>query len=108
MVAVPVFLFWDETIKDGFAAVIREKIKTKIFQDFVELGLEFHFAIFIIDKSGDSLIQKRKFSKFDVDSSEWNLESGIVPVNSSIREPKQPSWINQAISARCVESTSKN
>ena len=85
MVAVPVFLFWDETIKDGFAAVIREKIRTKIFQDFVELGLEFHFAIFIIDKSGDSLIQKRKFSKFDVDSSEWNLESGIVPVNSSIR-----------------------
>ena len=85
MVIVPVFLFWDETIKDGFAAVIREKIKTQIFQDFVQLGLEFHFAIFIIDKSGDSLIQKRKFSKFDVDSSEWNLESGIVPSNNSIK-----------------------
>lgn len=85
MVVVPVFLFWDETIRDGFAAVIREKIKTQIFQDFAQLGLEFHFAIFIIDKSGDSLIQKRKFSKFDVDSSEWNLESGIVPSNNSIK-----------------------
>lgn len=85
MVVVPVFLFWDETIKDGFAAVIREKIKTQIFQDFVQLGLEFHLAIFIIDKSGDTLIQKRKFSKFDVDSSEWNLESGKVPLNNSIK-----------------------
>lgn len=85
MVAVPVFLFWDETIKDGFAAVIREKIKTQIFQDFVQLGLEFHFAIFIIDRSGDLLIQKRKFGKFDVDSSEWNLDSGMVPSNNSIK-----------------------
>jgi hypothetical protein len=85
MVVVPVFLFWDETIKDGFAAVIKEKIKTQIFEDFVQLGLEFHFAIFIIDRSGEVLIQKRKFGKFDVDSFEWNLDSGMVPSNGSIK-----------------------
>jgi len=82
---VPVFLFWDETIEDSFAAVIQEKIKTQIFEYCISYGIEFHLAIFLIDPSGDSLPQKRKFSKLDVNLSDWALESGRASTNSSIK-----------------------
>ena len=85
MPVVPVFLFWDETIEDGFAAVIREKIKTQIFEYCISYGIEFHLAIFLIDPSGDTLPQKRKFSKLDVVSSDWTLESGRASTNPSIK-----------------------
>lgn len=85
MVAVPVFLFWDETIKDGFAAVVREKIKTQIFEYCISSGIEFYLAIFLIDSSGDMLPQKRKFSKLDVVSFDWTLESGRASTNPSIK-----------------------
>jgi serine/threonine protein phosphatase PrpC len=82
---VPVFLFWDETIEADFAAVIREKIKTQIFEYCISYGIDFHLAIFLVDPSGDMLSQKRKFSKLDVDSYDWNLGSGITALNPSIK-----------------------
>ena len=85
MPVVPVFLFWDETIEDSFAAIIREKIKTQIFEYCISYGIDFHLAIFLIDPSGDTLPQKRKFSKLDIESSDWALESGRAPTNPSIK-----------------------
>lgn len=85
MPVVPVFLFWDETIEDSFAAVIRDKLRTQIFEYCISYGIDFHLAIFLIDRSGETLPQKRKFSKLDVDSSDWALESGRDPTNPSIK-----------------------